>query len=75
MVDWVSFVLLPCNVELLGGRQSTPQILFHLSFYLLLQVTTILFQLPFYLLLQVMTLFSKAAPLDITCRIWDLLIR
>ena len=38
-------------------------------------MTTILFQLPFYLLLQVMTLFSKAAPLDITCRIWDLLIR
>ena len=26
-------------------------------------------------LFQVMTLFSKAAPLDITCRIWDLLIR
>jgi len=28
-----------------------------------------------YMLDWVMTLFSKAAPLDLTCRIWDLLIR
>ena len=28
-----------------------------------------------YMLDWVMTLFSKAAPLDLTCRLWDMLIR